>query len=253
MAANKLVLNSDKTHLLVMASKAQHRVHGNYGVELDTGNEIIQPQDHERLLGCEISCDLTWKEHLQDNECSLQRQITSRINALKKISFSASFKTRKIIANGVVLSRIIYAIQLWGGTNDYLLKMLQVLQNRAARFVTKDDIFTSQRKLLLQCGWMSVKKLVTFHNLVQVYKTLSVQKPVSLHSTLSRSFSYRTRAASTGALVDNNRTTSEISKQSFLMISTKLWNALPQAVRQAENLRTFKTKLKNWIQLNVTQ
>ena len=236
-----------------MASKAQHKVHGNYGVELDTGNEIIQPQDHERLLGCEISCDLTWKEHLQDNECSLQRQITSRINALKKISFSASFKTRKMIANGVVLSRIIYAIQLWGGTNDYLLKMLQVLQNRAARFFIKDNVFTSQRKLLLQCGWISVKQLVTFHNLVLVYKTLSVQKPVSLHSTLSRSFSYRTRAASTGALVDNNRTTSEISKQSFLMISTKLWNALPQAVRQTENLRTFKTKLKNWIQLNVTQ
>ena len=205
------------------------------------------------MLGCEISCDFTWKEHLRDNEGSLHRQITSRINALKKISYSASFKTRKMIANGVVLSRIIYAIQLWGGTNDYLLKMLQVLQNRAARFVTKDDIFTSQRKLLLQCGWMSVKQLATFHSLVQIYKTLSVQKPVTLHNTLSRAFSYRTRAASTGALVDNNRTTSDISKKSFLVISTKHWNDLPQAVRQAANLRTFKTKLKNWIQLNVTQ
>jgi hypothetical protein len=91
MDANKLVLNSDKTHLLALASKAQHRLHGNYGVELDTGNEIIQPLDHERLFGCEISCDLTWKEHLQDNECSLHQQITSRINSLRKISFSASF------------------------------------------------------------------------------------------------------------------------------------------------------------------
>ena len=134
MAANKLVLNSEKTHLLVMASRTQHRFHGNYGVELDTGNEIILPQEHERLLGCEISNDFTWKEHLQDNEYSLQRQITSRINALKKISFSASFQTRKMIANGVVISRIIYVISLWGGTNDYLLKMLQVLQNRVARF-----------------------------------------------------------------------------------------------------------------------
>ena len=103
-----------------MASKAQHMVHGNYGVELDTGNEIIQPQDHECLLGCKTSCDLTWKEHLQDNECSLHQQITSRTNALKIISFSASFKTLKMIANGVVLSQIIYAIQLWAElTNIY--------------------------------------------------------------------------------------------------------------------------------------
>ena len=41
MAAKKLVLNSDKTHLLVMASSTQHRLHGNYRVQLDTGAEII--------------------------------------------------------------------------------------------------------------------------------------------------------------------------------------------------------------------
>ena len=107
MAANKLVLNSDKTHLMVMASKAQHRLYGNYGVELDTGTETIVPQENERLLGCQINCDFTWQEHLQGNEASVQRQLTSRINALKKISFSASFATRKMVANWVVLSRII--------------------------------------------------------------------------------------------------------------------------------------------------
>ena len=236
-----------------MASRTQHRLHGNYGVELDTGNEIILPQEHERLLGCEISNNFSWKEHLQDNEYSLQRQMTSRINALKKISFSASFKTRKMIANGVVISRIIYVISLWGGTIDYLLKMLQVLQNRAARFVTKKDIFTSQKQLLLECGWMSVRQLAAFHSLVQVYKTLHSMKPVTLHNTLSKSFSYRTRAASTGAMVDNNRNTSDISKQSFLVCSTKLWNELPPTVRQARNLRQFKIQLKNWINVNVAQ
>ena len=92
--------------------------------------------------------------------------------------FSATFKTRKMIANGVVISRIIDIISLWGGTNDYLMKMLQVLQNRAARFVTKKDIFTSQKQLLLECGWMSVRQLAAFHSLVQVYKTLCSQKPV---------------------------------------------------------------------------
>ena len=47
MAANKLVLNIEKTHLLVMTSATQHRLHGNYGVELDTGNEIILPEEHD--------------------------------------------------------------------------------------------------------------------------------------------------------------------------------------------------------------
>ena len=158
-----------------------------------------------------------------------------------------------MIANGVVISRIIYVISLWGGTNDYILKMLQALQNRAARFVTKKDIFTSQKQLLLECGWMSVRQLAAFHSLVQVYKTLCSQKPVTLHNILSKSFSYRTRAASTGALVDNIKSTSEISKQSFLVCSTKLWNELPPEVRQARNIRQFKLQLKNWINVKVAQ
>ena len=91
MASNKLVLNSDKTRLLVMAPEPKHKKHGNYGIQLDTGKELILPQDHEKLLGVQISSNFTWNEHLKNNEFSAHRQITSRINPLKKISHSASF------------------------------------------------------------------------------------------------------------------------------------------------------------------
>ena len=252
MAANKLVLNTDKTHLLVMASESQHRIHGNYGVELDTGNEIILPEEHDRLLGCQIKCNFRWGEHLQNNEASLQRQLTSRINALQKISYAATFKTRKMVANGVIISRIIYAIQLWGGTSDLLLNMLQILQNRAARIVTRRSIYTSQRDLLKQCGWLNIRQLVALHDMVLVYKTLKEKKPVALYKSLSKSFSYRTRAASTGALVDNYRTTKDISRNSFLIRATKVWNTLPPEVMVASSLPLFKIELKNWIQGNIS-
>ena len=36
-----------------------------------------------------------------------------------------------MVANGVVISKFCYLIQLWGGAEAYLLKSLQVLQNRA--------------------------------------------------------------------------------------------------------------------------
>ena len=55
MASNMLVLKSDKTHLLVMASATQHRLYDNYEVELITGLETILPQNHKRLLGSEFS------------------------------------------------------------------------------------------------------------------------------------------------------------------------------------------------------
>ena len=253
MAANRLVLNSDKTHLLVMASSTQHRLHGNYGVQLDTGAEIILPQDNERLLGCQVSSDFKWNAHINDSEFSMQRQITSRINALRKISFASSFATRKMIANGIVISRIIYVIQCWGGASDYLIKILQVLQNKAARFVTKLDIFTSQEKLLKQCGWLSVKHLVAYHSRVQVFKVKSSKKPVFLNEIASKSFGYPTRASTSGSLVVNKKTTNEISKDAFLFRSTKLWNILPPSIRKEINFLKFKYQLREWVKLNIPQ
>ena len=251
MASNKLVLNSDKTHLLVMASDRKHKIHGNFGIRLDTGSEVILPQDQEKLLGCNISSNFSWNQHLRDNKSSLHRQLTSRINALRKISFAASFATRKMIANGIVLSRIIYVIQIWGGTHEYLLKMLQVLQNKAARFVTKLDVYTSQEKLLRQCGWLNVKQLVVYHSLVLIFKTRIEQKPVFLYRTLAKEFNYRTRAASTGSIVFNNSISSDVAKTAFVTRSTKIWNTLPPHVRKSGNLMRFKRNLRVWITQNV--
>ena len=42
MSRNRLVLNTDKTHLLVMASRAGHRAHQNYDITLNTGTEIME-------------------------------------------------------------------------------------------------------------------------------------------------------------------------------------------------------------------
>ena len=38
-----LVLNNNKTHLLVMASAQRNRKYGNFGVTIDTDSEIIEP------------------------------------------------------------------------------------------------------------------------------------------------------------------------------------------------------------------
>ena len=134
IAGNKLVINGDKTHLVFMGTKktAAHRDE----VKLEAGPHTILSSSTEKLLGCQISQDLKWNKHILEGEESLVKQITSRINGLCMLSSRASFQTRLMVANGIVVSKLCYLIQLWGGCEDYLLKPLQVLQNRAARLVT---------------------------------------------------------------------------------------------------------------------
>jgi hypothetical protein len=176
MAANKLVINADKTHLLVMGTQAMGQTRQE--VQLAAGQHVIFPSPTEKLLGCNIHENMKWREHLQLSEQSLTRQLTSRVNALSKLSVNATFKTRLMAANGAFMSLLIYLIPLWGGTEGYLLKGLQVLQNRAARCVTKQQWFTPTRRLLDQCGWLSVQQLVQYHSLLQVHKAIVAGTPL---------------------------------------------------------------------------
>ena len=251
MNNNKLVLNTDKTHLLVMCSKSNHSKHGNYGITLNTGAEIIEPVSSEKLLGGFISNDYTWNIHIRDSDKSLFRTLVSRINALSKISKFSSFKTRKMIAIGVVQSRLIYLIQLWGGCSCYLLKFLQVLQNRAARLVTKLGWFTPVKTLLLQCGWLSVHQLVQFHSLVLVYKFRQDRRPRYFCDKFNQEFSRETRLAGEGGIRKITTLKRTLTQNSFIPRSIDIWNKLPQDTRQAKNLNIFKKRLKQWIIKNV--
>ena len=66
MAANKLVINADKTHLLVMGTKATAARRDE--VTLQAGEHLIRPTKTEKLLGGNICENLKWREHLLDND-----------------------------------------------------------------------------------------------------------------------------------------------------------------------------------------
>ena len=85
-------------------------------------------------------------------------------------------------------SVLIYLIPLWGGTEQYLLKGLQVLQNRAARYVTKQSWYTPTQQLLNQCSGMSAHQFIQYNSILQTHKVLKAQ-------TLLYLSTYRTRQA----------------------------------------------------------
>ena len=75
MVANRLVINSDKTHLVVMASKKNEAARQT--VELRAGQFKILPSPTEKLLGCNINQNLKCQTHIQTGENSLIRQLNN--------------------------------------------------------------------------------------------------------------------------------------------------------------------------------
>ena len=175
---NRLKLNDDKTHLLVMTTQQKQRIITT-DIKINTPVEDIKPIRSEKLLGIYIQDDLKWNEYILNNDKSLLKQLSSRLSALKLISGIASFKVRLMIANGIFCSKLIFQISLWGGTEDYLLKALQVVQNKAARFVARQGRYTPVAELLKQCGCLSFKQLVCSRPFLPLFKVHPTSSPIT--------------------------------------------------------------------------
>ena len=260
MKCNELKLNGDKTHLMLLLSDSARKANPNFTVHLDTGTEIINTSTCEKLLGGIIGQNLKFTQHIQDDDNSMLKTLNKRLGALKKVSNHANFRSRKMIANGIIISRLIYLIPLWSGCEKYLLNSLQIVQNKAARVVTKCGKRTPVKSLLKQCGWMSVAQLSIFHSMVLVYKILLTKSPHYLYSKL---FSvqgetyYKTRYVQNQKenknikLGTDSQAEADIARRSFKYRSTSQWNTLPVKIKEAETVQQFKTLLKIWVSENV--
>ena len=239
------MINDDKTHLLVMGGPKFKAVRQQ--VNINTGTVTVTPVETEKLLGLNIHQSLKWREHIISNKKSMIKSLTTRLNALKKLAVNANFKTRLMVANSCFMSIIIYMVSVWGGTEDYIFKAVQVMQNKAARCVTKQSWFTPIKRLLLQCNWLSIKQLIFFHTALQVWRVNASKCPVYIETKLQLS---RTRRSAQGNLlvpvVDNS-----VSSKSFMVRSAVTWNQIPADIRICKSLETFKKNLKQWIKANV--
>ena len=165
----------------------------------------------------------------------------------------ADFKTRKLLTNGLFMSKLAYLMPLWGGCHKFLINTLQVLQNRAARFVTKQNMYSPVQNLLKECGWLSVHQMVFYHTVVLFFKIRKNGSPVVLYKMATADYAYDTRSKTSGNIKVSSRikVPSDLAARSFRWRSVSYWNLLPSKLKSIQSVNQFKQSLKSWIIMNV--
>ena len=144
-------------------------------------------------------------------------------------------KGRLVLANGLILSKIIYMITIWGGTHEIHLSKIQKLLNRTARYVIQGGWRMKSIKLMEKCKWLTAKELVTYHSMITLWKLLNCQKP----KQLAEKFKW---------IEDRNIETSiarlQNTESNFRWRSIDSWNALNDKLRYSTKISQFKLDLK---------
>ena len=243
MDANELSMNMGKTEIVqCMVRQKRTRIGGappQITVQKPDGTlKQITAAISCRLLGTNINQDITWKHHLEQGERALLPALRSQIGMLTHIGQNIPMRSKLLLANGLIVSKVTYLIQMWGGLNLRDTKKIQVLLNKCARVITGAPRKMRTRDLMVKCGWLYFAELVNLHSLLMLWKILHMRKPYYLAKTIY--------------LDQNNLAITSVprlqmTRQSFKWRSAQEWNMLNADLRGEKNLIKFKRNLKKYI------
>ena len=240
---NKLVVNRDKTTITeIMIHQKRSKLRGvppSLVVPDKRNNlKLLSAGKYTRLLGGNLSDNLCWNEQLESGDKSLLPRIRKQLGALNLLAKQLPFSSRLLLANGLLLSKMSYFIQIWGAAPISQLKKVQVILNSSARFVTGLNKRTSTQKLMTQCGWLQVEDMVKYHSLVSLWNIIHQRIPSQLHDKISITENMIVSTAAPRLLT---------VAHGYLCRSVAAWNSLDEDLRTIKSLPPFKRRLKSWL------
>ena len=119
------------------------------------------------LLGIKIDRKLTFTEHIH----SLCRKAGKQLNVLKRMSNTLSHSNKMLIFNTFILSNFNYCPLIWNFCSKSCVLMMEKIQERAIRFVLKDNI-SDYTTLLSKCKRKTLQHYRSDKIAIQVYKSL---------------------------------------------------------------------------------
>ena len=179
---NKLVINKEKTTITEVMIR-QKRVHitgqppSLSVLDNDNSEKELNAEKYTRLLGGNISDNLCWNDHLETGEKALLLRLRKQLGALNLLARQLPRASRLLLANGLLLSKISYLIQIWGAMPKSQLRKVQKILNSAARFVTKRDKWTPTQILMSECRWLRIEDMVTYYSLLSLWNTVHRKIP----------------------------------------------------------------------------
>ena len=240
MSENKLKLNEGKTELIVFNGKRRGDPYADLSLTL--GGNTITPAPVVKNLGVYLDKALTMEDHITN----VVRVCNFQIRNIQRIRSSLTEDACKMLVHSLVTSRLDYCNSLLAGLPDTSLDPLRKVQYRAARLITRTPMRDHMTPVLKDLHWLKIPQRIDFKLLVLTFKCLHDQAPRYLadllkHFTPSRQS--RTVHSDYELVIPRYKLES-YGAHSFKIAAPVVWNALPDFVRAARSVDSFKKRLK---------
>ena len=146
------------------------------------------------------------------------------------------------LVNALVLSHVRYCLAVYGNGPEKNIQRLQKILNFALRVVSGRRKFDHISDVREELGWPLARQLYQLHSVNFLHKMLVTGEPQALASQVQINSSLRSRSTRQDTDLALPRVRTEAGRRRHLYSIVKLYNTLPQKVRDL-SLAAFKREL----------
>ncbi len=192
-------------------------------------------------LGVILDSNLSFENHISN----VTKTAFFHLRNISKLRNMLSVSDAEKLVHAFMTSRLDYCNALLGGCPASSINKLQIVQNAAARVLTRSRKYDHITPILQSLHWLPIKFRISYKILLLAYKALNDLAPAYLTNLLSRYNPTRSlRSQNSGLLVVPRIAKSTKGGRTFSYLAPKLWNSLPENVRGSDTLSLFKSRLK---------
>ncbi|KAI2655645.1 RNA-directed DNA polymerase from mobile element jockey [Labeo rohita] len=238
MTNNFLLLNSDKTEILLIGPKNNTQNLLTYNLQLD-GCTVTSTT--VKSLGVILDSNLSFENHISH----VTKTAFFHLRNIAKLRNMLPVSDAEKLVHAFMTSRLDYCNALLGGCPASSINKLQIVQNAAARVLTRSGKYDHITPILKSLHWLPIRFRISYKIALLTYKALNGLAPAYLTSLLPRYNPSRSlRSQNSGLLVVPRIAKSTKGGRAFSHLAPKLWNSLPDNIRGSDTLSLFKSRLK---------
>ena len=178
LCGNKLVLNIDKTKLILF-----HLTRVKHKLNIKINNIAIKQSTNFKFLGILIDENRNWKMQINN----IKNKLYYGLSLLHRYKYKFNINTLVMLYFSFFHSHINYCSIIWGSTYHSNIKCIQILQNKCMRAIYKLDNKTNIDYIFLRHNILKFKDIIN----ISIYKYMfRIYNKHYLHSSICKLFTY---------------------------------------------------------------
>ena len=229
---NQMKANPDKYHFVYSSNEK---------LDIVIEDQTISNSNCEKLLGVLLNPKLTFKPHV-DTICP---KAGLKLNAISRIILYMDFSKRRLLVNAFFSSQFNYCSLIWMCYNRMLSNRINRLHERCPRIIYNDK-HTSFEELLEKNKSVSIHQKNLQALATEMFKIYRETSPEIMQYIFSITEQGHNDLRNINDFIIPKVKSANFCFENIRYLGPKIWDSLPQSLKNKELVDSFKTAIKTW-------